>query len=198
MKRAMMVAEKNKHAEVEKEKPAEKKVKPSTATTVSSVRESLNHELDESSQESLNSELDQDKATDFVWFLCPNCNGNRYGSTTGKGFRSNGPAMPSCVVCNNEGRLVICYTCNAIQKCDGVFEGSYQCKGCHGKLTCVTHKWEELHGEGGDRLTVTRVACTNCKAIKPLAPKGWCGNNHTWLIQQSGAICKKCGVKADL
>lgn len=188
----MIVAEKNnKHAEIEKEKPAEKKVKPSTATTVSSVQESL-------SSESSSSEPDEAKATDFVWFQCPNCNGHRYGSTTGKGFRSNGPAMPSCVVCNNEGRLVICYTCNAVQKCDGVFDGSYQCKGCHGKLTCTTHKWEELHDEGESRLFGTKVVCTDCKAIKSLAPKGWCGNNHTWLIQQSGAVCKTCGVKADL
>lgn len=133
------------------------------------------------------------KTNDFAWVTCPNCKGQRWGYTAGKGFkRPNGPSMPSCLVCDNEGRLIICYGCKAIQQCRDL-----QCKGCHKTLQCAEHNWELLTTSALGKKE--KVICTRCKVIKNLAPKGFCFlHGHDWQVASQGATCKSCGVKADL
>lgn len=99
--------------------------------------------------------------------------------------------VPYCAICTGK-QLVICYTCNAVQRQHQIYGDSLRCQGCNSKLVCDQHKWEELEGN------MKKITCTKCKAVKQLAPKGNCGNDHDWQIEQAGASCRKCGVKADL
>lgn len=125
---------------------------------------------------------------DFAWLQCPHCKGTGYGSW------ESGLAAITCQICNGIGRLITCYTCEAVKKIRSDAYRSY-CMGCTGKLSCDKHSWEEIPRTGfGD----TKVSCSICKIVKSLHPKGFCGQNHNWQITSEGAACKVCGVKADL
>ena len=134
--------------------------------------------------------------TKFIYFPCPNCS-DRSKSQGGWTVYSGGCTEPSCKICNNWKKCIVCYTCNAIHKfiAPSDVKGGERCAGCELLLAkCKKHKWVE-DGEG-------KFTCTVC-GKSGLATQEFSQQcdprEHKWKVASSGDIvCSKCEQHANV
>ena len=140
--------------------------------------------------------------TTFIYIVCPNCTDERYRMKSMGGWSRFGNFAqieplclmePLCLICNGVGRLVICYSCNAVQKYSR--SDPPQCDGCHKTLTmCAQHKWK-TSGAG-------KFICSICDTIGTAVPavEVPCAlTKHEWSVQEDNTVrCSKCHKLAEI
>lgn len=139
-------------------------------------------------------ETKEPKETKFIYFPCPNCS-DRSKSQGGWTFYPGGCTEPSCNICNNWKKCIVCYNCNATGKYIVDGDGTERCAKCHLSMTkCKKHKW--IESDGG------KFTCTIC-GKSGLATQEFsvqCDpRKHKWKVASSGDIvCSKCEQHANV
>lgn len=133
--------------------------------------------------------------TSFIFIDCPNCKDTRYASYSQGGFKSYGTmacTLPSCIVCNNWGSCIICYTCNAVQKYSMSGDERKSCDGCKKILQCRKHKWSLDSDEN-------EIVCTKCLKVGKHHESRKCDpSKHIWTVANGSIKCSVCSLEANV
>ena len=122
--------------------------------------------------------------SNFIKIACPNCSDDRYKSRGGYRIHDLAAALPSCLICDNNKKLIVCYACKEVCKTNYTYT---TCSECKEELIC-DHVWKLNNNN--------ILTCTMCDKIGKAESLSCC--DHNFSVIANKYACTKCGLKANI